>query len=80
MYPDKTYEDLLRYLDKYQEDSKSINKLQIALPTSREGIEWLRGEYIERIRIHSPAYISQVISLVEYYLKTILPPDYDETR
>lgn len=41
-------------------------------------IEWLRGQYLDTISQSSPQLASEALELVAYYLKDVLPPDYDD--
>lgn len=43
-----------------------------------EQIEWLRGEYLDTIRKSAPQLAPEAVALVTYYLKDILPADYDD--
>lgn len=81
-----TIERLRRY--KLMKEAKSsamgwwVNPHNHQLPTVIEPkpdqIEWLRGEYLDTIRGSAPQLASEALELVSYYLKDILPADYDD--
>jgi hypothetical protein len=59
-----------------------VNPHNHPLPTiidlDPDQIEWLRGDYLATIIQSAPQLAPEALELVTYYLKDMLPADYDD--